>query len=181
MRIKRVAVIHYMPLEIYPPVMNLVKTWDKMNTGIPMNVYTTRIDKPSLNFIPGSTITQVKRYGVSGRKRSFLTGLWHYLYYYFATLCMLIKTRPVNVLYFDTISSFPAIIYKMLVPKSRLFVHYNEYMSANEYQHGMFLVRWFHKLEKKIYRRTEWVSHTNLQRMKLFLTDMPGTEIPHQH
>jgi len=168
---KRVAVIHYMPLEIYPPVMNLVRTWDKMDTGIRMDVYTTGLYQPAQAFHPFSGITHIKRYGVSGKKQGLPARLFHYLHYYFFTLYKLIVTRPAGVLYFDTISSFPAIIYKMLFAKSRLFIHYNEYMSANEYRQGMFLV----------YHRTTWVSHTNQERMDLFLTDLPGTRVPHQY
>ena len=179
---KGVAIIHYMPLEIYPPVMNLVRTWDTLDTGLQMDVYTINLDKKKLRFQPLSKNTRVNRYGVSDRKHGFLLRFWLYFYYYIATLFMLIKTRPANVLYFDTISSFPAILYKMIWRNHcRLFVHYNEYMSEEEYRHGMFLVKWFHQLEKKIYDQTAWLSHTNQERMDLFKADLPGVIIPHSY
>jgi hypothetical protein len=178
---KRVAVIHYMPLEIYPPVMNLVRTWDKMNHQARMDIYTTGFRDKALRFTPVSGTTRVTRFGLEIKKNG-LQRLAHYAHYYLSTLFMLLITRPENVLYFDTISSFPAIMYKMIFRKKcRLLVHYNEYMSAAEYSGGMFLVRYFHKLEQKIYAETAWVSHTNPQRMQLFLQDMPGVTIPHQH
>jgi len=175
---KRVAVIHYMPLEIYPPAMNLIRCWDTRNTTKRMDVYTTSREH-SMRFSPFSEITHIKRLGVSGKKRGFLAGLLHYCYYYIGTLYGLIKTRPANVLYFDTISSFPAIVYKNVFKRNcRLFIHYNEYMSPEEYRHGMLLVKLFHQWEKKVYSKTSWLSHTYQERMDLFMADLPGITVP---
>ena len=178
---KRVAVIHYMPLEIYPPVMNLIRCWDNGNTANQMDVYTTSPEH-SMRFSPSSGTIHIKRLGVSGKKRRFLSGLLHYCYYYLGTLYGLIKTRPANVLYFDTISSFPAIVYKNVFKRNcRLFIHYNEYMSPEEYRHGMLLVKQFHKWEKKNYKKANWLSHTNQERMDLFTADLPGITIPNKY
>jgi hypothetical protein len=178
MRNKKIAVIHYMPVEMYPPVMNLVRTWDKINASIRLTVYTTAAHKQLSRFQPVSELTTITRLGVSGRKRSMPVRLLHYLYYYLATFFRLLGTRPESVLYYDSISSFPAILYKIFFPETRLLVHYNEYMSPAEYNNGMFLLRWFHKMEKKIYPGTSWLSHTNQERMDLFLADIRDVQVP---
>lgn len=180
MRKQRVAVIHYMPLEIYPPVMNLIRTFNTREGAVPLDIYTTRLNK-NIDLFTASPSTHIKRYGVSGNAGSIVTRLARYIHYYLSTFFMLVKTKPDSVLYYDTISSFPAILYKMYRSSSRLFVHYNEYMSPTEYHQGMFLVRWFHKMEKKIYAKTVWLSHTNQERMDLFKADLPNVCIPHQH
>jgi len=178
---QRVAVIHYMPLEIYPPVMNLVRTFNAMESATPIDIYTTRLHK-NIALFTASPLTRIKRYGVSGKNGAFAARMWGYMHYYLATFFMLVKTKPDSILYYDTISSFPAILYKMIRKnRCRLFVHYHEYMSASEYRHGMFLVKWFHQMEKQVYPKTAWLSHTNQERMDLFKADLPGICIPQQH
>jgi hypothetical protein len=55
--------------------------------------------------------------------------------------------------------------------KPRVFVHYHEYVSPEEYMNGMKLVRYFHLLERNLYPLCEWVSHTNEKRLSLFEYD----------
>ena len=171
-----------MPLELYPPVMNLIEAWGKYNKSLPMDVYTTRADQFVDRFNGSAGNIHIHRYGKGGKGYGFIRRLIHYLFFYLFTFLKLIITRPGKVLYYDSISSFPAVLYKRYINrKCRLFVHYNEYMSPDEYRDGMFLVRYFHRLEKKIYGNVSWLSHTNEARMKLFLLDLNDIEIPYQH
>jgi hypothetical protein len=51
-------------------------------------------------------------------------------------------------------------------------VHYHEYTSPAEYKQGMFLTKWFHQKEKWLYPKLAWLSHTNQNRMQLFMEDI---------
>jgi hypothetical protein len=51
-------------------------------------------------------------------------------------------------------------------------------MTPREYEGGMLLIKWFHKLEKKIYKSASWISHTNELRMQRFVSDMKGIALP---
>ncbi|HUB62075.1 MAG TPA: hypothetical protein VL978_15275 [Puia sp.] len=121
----------------------------------------------------------IHRLGAKRKQTSFTGRAWHYWRFYFLTLWMLIRTRPFVVLYFESVSAFPAYVYKRYIHrKSKLFIHYHEYMTPREYEGGMWLVKWFHKLEKKIYGKAGWISHTNAARMERFAGDMKGVALP---
>lgn len=89
------------------------------------------------------------------------------------------RIKPGTIFYYETISSFPALLYKKYFSGNvKLFAHYHEYTSLKEYENDMRLTRWFHKMERKIYPLFEWVSHTNEDRMKRFLADHATIHIP---
>ncbi|MBO9200157.1 MULTISPECIES: glycosyltransferase family protein [Niastella] len=45
-------------------------------------------------------------------------------------------------------------------------------MSPKEYKQGMVINRWLHNLERLLYARAEWISHTNETREQLFTNDI---------
>ncbi len=115
----------------------------------------------------------IHRFGRSGNRLKLLVRMWNYLKFYGCTLLYLVAERPNRILYYETISSFPAIFFKNLFKKNtEIFIHYHEYTSPSEYESGMKLGKVFHKLERKIYPLAKWVSHTNEQRMHLFEKDL---------
>ncbi len=81
--------------------------------------------------------------------------------------------RPSRILYFETLSSFPVYCYKRFIrSEAEVFIHYHEYTSPLEYECGMKLTRYFHRLEKWLYQHASWVSHTNKFRMDKFMNDV---------
>ncbi len=178
--IQKTALLHFLPLELYPPVMNLINGWAAQHPAAdqPLRVYSTpcAIKELDVYQAPRPSV-EIKRFG-SANTRGLVSRLRHYLSYYIKTVVQLIGHRPDTVLYYDTISSFPAWCYKTFFNRScRVFIHYHEYMSKEEYAGGMRLLRWFHALEMRLYRAAEWVSHTNKERMHFFLADMPSVQI----
>jgi hypothetical protein len=94
----------------------------------------------------------------------------------------LITWKPDAVMYYETLSALPAIVYKKMFKRdSRLIIHYHEYTSVEEYRHGMIVNRWLHKLERKAYPLCSWISHTNSDRMNLFVSDNKFLNIPNRH
>jgi hypothetical protein len=164
----KLAIIHFQPLEKYPPIVNLLNYLSE--NQIPAVVFTTR---PPHTFEPyKNDFHQIKRFpSINGASR---LRILHYLAFYLGSILHLIKARPSHLIWMETLSSFPAIIYSFLrYKKPKLFVHYHEYESPFEIQNGMFLSRLFHKMEEKVYPQLTWLSHTNQDRMNLFVNDHP--------
>lgn len=176
----KIALIHFNPLELYPPVMNwLHYLAGRPAEGLEVEVFTTHATQKAMAFASPAPFIRIVRIGATpepSSARRYLT----YLRFFTGVTRRLATWRPDGVLYYETFSSFPALFYKRLLrPSCRLFVHYHEYMSVEEYRKGMALNRLFHRWEQRIYPRTAWVSHTNEDRMRHFLEDHRGITIPH--
>lgn len=165
------AILHFLPLEGYPPVQNLLKILSAKSQKYIFS-FTTKGD---FNFRYREEGAKIYRFGLSNYsgtgifKRGFI--YFSYLYYNLIGSFLLFVKRPGTILYYESISSFPAIIYKLFFPKTVIHIHYHEYTSLNEYASGPFLNRWLHNLEKKIYKKAKSISHTNEMRLKLFAQD----------
>lgn len=75
--------------------------------------------------------------------------LWNYSKFYSVSLVGLIKLRYQCVMYFEILSSFSALLYKTFIgPSCEIFAHYHEYTSPKEYEEGVLLNNYFHKMER---------------------------------
>lgn len=181
MKVGKLVIIHFSPVELYPPVQNLVRLLETENLPIQVMLLST-IGKANISrFKSNSNKVRIVRLSKSDLRSPAIERYWHYIRFFLASTFILLWHRPEKVLYFETISAFPAFFYnKWANPNAQLFIHYHEYTSPREYSSGMLLVRFFHHLEKKIYRKAAWVSHTNDYRMKLFLNDIAPISITSQ-
>jgi len=171
MKKKRIAIIHFQPPELYPPVMNVIRVLGQQLPEAEIVLYTTACRKKIPAFIPPGGVRIRRSFPpqeVSGGLRKTASYFWFYL----SILASLVRRRPEKVIYFETISSFPALVYKWLFPgRTGLFVHYHEYGSNEEIRRGMKLNHYFHLLEMRSYGKVQWLSHTNQQRMERFLAE----------
>lgn len=174
----KLAIVHYHPLELYPPVLNLIRFISKKIIADKLVVYTTLAEiNISLVQSPSSDIV-IKRLSRSGDKWSGFKRYYNYLRFYFGCTFSLIRQRPERVLYYETISSFPVFIYKKYFNrKAQILIHYHEYSSPEEYKNGMKLVMLFHGYERYLYPKANWVSHTNEYRMEQFIADIKPVRI----
>jgi hypothetical protein len=178
----RLAIIHFNPIERYPPVMNWLNYLAGHTDGRTEVMVLTMASPPGqAAFRSPAPFIRIKRAGnLSGR--SAASKYRNYLTFYLSAIGRLAGWRPDAVLYYETLSAYPAILYKRIINHgSRLLVHYHEYMSPKEYLEGMTLIRWGHKLEKKAYPSYDWISHTNDDRMAMFIEDLKGVRLPHTH
>ena len=177
----KLAILHFSPIEQYPPVLNLLNFLAaKENSGFQVRVITM---KPGSGFpafkSPADHIRIIRR---GGSNKKGLAAYLSYLTYYAGALLQLITWRPDTILYYETISCFPALIFKKyLGRRSSLFIHYHEYASENEYRQGTLLNRWGHRLEKNMYHLVKGISHTNEDRIRLFREDLAGFSLPPIH
>jgi hypothetical protein len=164
----QLVIIHFQPIEFYPPVQNFISVL--LNSGIQKEVLIISTTQAKLNdFNLNADSIKILRKNVHSSSR--VIRFFKYLNFYIWTLSKLICLRPRKVLYFETISAFPAIVYKLLWRNIHLLVHYHEYSTLVEFQIGMQLVKWNHLLEVKNYSRFAWISHTNIKRIELFKKD----------
>jgi len=170
--VKGIVILHFQPIELYPPIQNLLHELEKANLNRQILVLTTATYVSVSTFGIKSRKIKILRLGMSGHKLMPLRRYWNYLYFNTASLLLLILYWPNHILYFETLSSFPAYLLKRFFKSStKIFIHYHEYVSNDEYQNGMTLTRYFHRLENYLYQKSEWISHTNKYRMELFRQD----------
>ena len=168
---KKICIIHFVDVERYPPAINLLRYLNEHAGNETMiEVLTITGESPTITGLPRIRIHRLGRWKKSITRVGLLL-----LYVKFNLLAVLklIRIRPEVILYFETLSSGPAWFYKTFVRnKTSIYVHYHEYVSKTEYANGMRLSRWLHKKEKELYPKTQWVSHTNSDRLSLFLRDV---------
>ena len=167
-----IIIIHFNPLERFPPVINLLNYLTSNADEEIVVVSSRKSDKTALNdFQSDSKGLTVKRTPAINSNSVFR--IFNYLFFYGYSLFLLVKYKPKSVLYFESISSWPALFYKKLRgDKVKLLSHYHEYNSPLEYQNGMRLVKSMHQLEQKMYLYAfEWISQTNEIRLEKFIND----------
>lgn len=176
----RICIIHFQPLELYPPIQNLLSSISGSRHKLEVYCLTTT-NNSNLDEFSIQNIAIHRTPGVI-KKEHFIFRFWKYFWFNVYSTLFLIRYRPSKVLYYETLSAFGPWLYKRwLNTKADLLIHYHEYSSLEEYQNGMVLCKAFHRLEKQLYSEVQWLSHTNEERMKLFLQDNNGIIIQNTH
>jgi len=169
---KGLVVIHFQPLEAYPPVMNMVdfiSTKKSFDSIVLASYYNNKSIK---EFSVDSEQVKILRFGRFGEGQNLFIRLFSYVLFYTLSLYKLIVLNPSCILYYETLSALPVYLYKRYInSKVSVFIHYHEYVSKMEYEQGMKLVRYIHKREKYLYEGASWISHTNSDRLKMFISD----------
>lgn len=183
----KLAIIHYMPLEYYPPVTNLLDTiardysqqFKSVNVFSCYNVkdrkeYQIPQNKAQATPQPPHSI-KIKRSPFPKETDNGLIRLFKYIHFNLFTLVGLLLQRPSSLLYFESYSVWPAYIYsRFFNRRCRIFIHNHEYADKGWYATTMHQVRYFHLLEKKwLYPRAVWNSQTNSDRLQFFHNDHP--------
>lgn len=76
-------------------------------------------------------------------------------------------------MYCEPHSSLAAFLYLLFSPRCQLLIHYHEYRDLEEYRHpGNRIMAAYHWIERRfLYKRATWISHTNDDRVQMFLED----------
>ena len=173
-------IVHFQPIEKYPPVINLLRYLASHNgEQTKIHVITTGDEKGKQIDIPNVAIQRlVKLTNTMSRWRR----LKLYIQFNIFAFQALRKWLPQKVMYFETLSAAAPFFYKRWInKKSEIFIHYHEYTSNQGYRDGMMLQHFFHQLELKLYPYATWVSHTNEDRLRLFLKDSGANQPPHAY
>jgi len=174
----RIAVVHYQPIELFPPVMNFMEALHAKDTDA-VQLFTTRLDKNDISYFE-KVNCRIFRFPLP-KKEAFIKRLLKYFYFNFSVLLRLIRLRPHRILYYETYSAFPVYIYKRFVnPKVEVFIHCHEYFSPEWWRTtATSLLRFYFKCEKSyLYPNAKWISHTNNERLQLFSKDIGIPDLP---
>ncbi|TRZ44995.1 glycosyltransferase family 4 protein [Robertkochia solimangrovi] len=169
---KKLAVIHFLPLEDYPPILNLLAILDD-DPEIITKAYSTqkfkKVESPTLKNV------EIQRSKLPTLKSNRIVRSLYYINFIWKTLRGLIAYRPDLILYYDPFSIGPIYLYsKYFNPNSIVLGHYHELFTSEWYKKAMLMVRLFHNWEKSyIYRKVDWISQTNEERVRLFLEQNP--------
>lgn len=161
-----IFIFHFRPLEDYPPIQNLLKFLEEDQS---FNVFclTTKGKMKTLEY--GGNIQLIRAGSIHKGK---LQLWWSYVIYNVIGFILLALKQPKKVIYFESLSAYAVYLYrKYFNKKLKVFIHYHEYATPNEFDSGSFVERYFHKKEKYLYEKSVWISHTNGVRLKKFLSD----------
>lgn len=169
---KKLAVIHNLPIDYYPPAFNLVKV--AVENGVDVTVVTTC---PQIGFKVDmnkkvKVITPIKE----RRGGNSVIYLLKQIYFVLYALSVLIRLRPDVILYYETSSALaPYLYHKLCNRKTKICAHYHEYTPLNDFKlPGMRFQRLAQLIEKRcLLKCCSWISHTNKYRMSFFKSDYP--------
>jgi len=168
-------VVHWLPLEQFPPAKNLLDLFGTNAAFLVTACSSVRAGEPQ-PWASGSV--RLYRSAFPGAGRSRLIRLLSLAKLFLTVLFGLLRSRADVVLYFEPHSAPAVFLYLLWNRSARLFIHYHEYRELSHYRdRGNAIARLGHWLETRwLFRRCEWISHTNAERVRMFLEDHP--EIP---
>jgi hypothetical protein len=142
------------------------------NENCRIRVYTLHVGKKFKPFESTNGNVRVYRLGTDTSRKNplirFFIYLWHYSFSFFNCLFW----SPSRLIYIESMSALvPIILKKYFIRDASLFIHYHEYMGPDEYKRTSFLYH-LHQMEVNNYEKAKWISHTNEDRMSLFLKDL---------
>jgi len=172
----KIAVVHFMPLEYYPPTtnfLNIISSKEEIDT----RVWTTHNNKNRATFI-NKNINRINRVTLPSANEFKILRLFRYVFFNLNCLVGLILTKPDKIIYYESFSAGPVYLYlKFFAKTTKLIIHFHEYFSPSWYKTGMQVVSLYHKWENKyLFKRAAWISQTNEDRISLFLKDNPNLE-----
>lgn len=180
MKRRRVVVVHWFPVEYYPPAMNLLRVLAGVGQ-LEVRAFTCHNNRGRGIFRCEGV--QVARCQFPELGVSRICRLWRYAVFPLLSFLRLLLWWPQVVVYIEPHSALPAFLYCFVNRHARLLIHNHEYHEPREYrQRGMRMVRLNHWLERCfLFKRADWISQTNRDRVKLFLDDHPVVDVGKVH
>ena len=164
---KKIVIIHFQPLEYFPPALNLIDYLSANSIETKLTIITTEPDKNTQWY--GNNKVKIIRYKKIIPNSGAFIKLYRYFTFYIGAFLNLIIQKPSSVLYYETLSSLPAIWYRKL-RKLRLLAHYHEIVTLDELNDGRYLNKLLNKIEARYYNKYNWISQTNKSRLEIFST-----------
>ena len=169
----KLMILHFQPLEMYPPVMNLLNTFDikVKENGLDITVFSTyrpKSKEPDF-LLPNIKIKRTQ--GILKNENNLVRSL-KYILFNCVALIYLFWKRPKIVYYYESFSAYPSIIYKKWFNHNCILIaHYHEYSTKEEFKAASRVVRTLWALEKNNFGLFNVLSHTNEKLMDLFKKD----------
>jgi len=165
-----ICLIHYQPIEYYPPAYNLINELSKSKF---INVLTNHNNRNIPNFGFNANV-RIKRFAVPEEGRTKFKRLYHILKFNFLATVELFYLKPNIIVYIENQSILPVFIFNYLSKRRKfIFCHYHEYTSIEKLKTETFVSRVLSKLEPSVISKAVWISHTNDDRVKLYSERFP--------
>lgn len=176
----KVAILHWFPLEQFPPAQNLINT---LGSDPRFDVVCCTTQKPNEENPFTNSSVRIRRSCFPSSGSHFLIRLFRFLSYPWLCLFTILWQRPAVLIYYEPHSAPAAFLSLMLWPRCKLLIHYHEYRDPQHFlDRGNSLARLGHWFEKRwLFRKAEWISHTNQDRIRLFLDDCPEVSPTKMH
>ncbi len=167
----RLLVIHWFPLEQFPPAQNLLNVCSERPSLTTAAV--TTAGTAAWRFCTPHVRIYRSRFPVRGQWK--ICRLLQFLAFPLLCLVRALLLRPQTLLYYEPHSAPAALLVMLLFPRTKLCIHYHEYRQLQHFQDaGNAIARLGFWLERRfLFRRAAWISHTNPERCELFLRDCP--------
>jgi hypothetical protein len=119
-----VVIIHFNPIELYPPVINLIKLIEGKGNGKKYMLFTTHLGNSVIPKYGGNNgRVKIIRKGLSTKSPYRIYRWLSYLNFHISTLVCLLRLRPGSILYYETLSSLPVFLYLQLFRRNtKLFI-----------------------------------------------------------
>ncbi len=162
----KLSIIHFQPLEGYPPVMNVIDSM--VIEGFETQVISTNHRGGDWFVNSNSEVLRIgKCYG------SVINRYLCYLQFGFIGFWELLKFKPKSIMIYESYSALPVFLYSIICPKVKLLIHYHEFVSKVEMQSASVYSKLLYFLEKRLLSKAIWVSQTNIDRKLKFQAVYP--------
>lgn len=168
----KISIIHYMPVEFYPPTMNFIN-YLSCQPDMVVKIHTTH------NFLQRDEFKE--KNGVSIFRSfhpkindSHIVKILKYLQFNLLSFFKLLISKPDILIYYESLSALPSYLYlKFNRKKTKLIIINHEYFSKEWYiKTATKLMKFNHYLErKKLFKCAKLISQTNIDRKIKFLSD----------
>ena len=163
----KVAYVHVLPLELYPPARNLLVLMSNRE-GWEVRAWSTSNDRGMGTW--GAQGVRIDRHSYPGEKVPVPIRMAGYAAWHMKTAAELARWKPDVVMMVEPHSSLAVwLYYRLFRGSARLFIHHHEYYAPEDFNApGMRLLRSTLGLERNyLFPRAEWVSQTNSGRLDL--------------
>jgi hypothetical protein len=174
----RIAYIHQLPLEIYPPATNALAILSRQE-GWELRVWTSAAQK-GLAFFEGEDVV-VSRPDFPGPRCGSVARLAGFVRWHLRVARELACWRPEAVITVEPHSALAVwMYYRFFGGAARLFIHHHEYYAPGDFlKPGSRTSRICHYFEKTdLFERAEWVSQTNEKRLRMMMDDCAAVTEP---
>ena len=143
-----ISIVHYNPIEYYPPVHNLIKYLDLRLKIVVHSTYPNNVTIP--NKYSGVKILRFSKF----RSKTLFMRYFNFFLFTLKSFAYLLRDSPKVILYFETWSCLPVFLYKIIRPRTSILVHHHEYTSSVDIKNSpSSQLKFLYKIEKKLLRR----------------------------
>jgi hypothetical protein len=167
----KIAYIHQLPLEIYPPAANALAILSRQD-GSEVRVWSSKEWKGMAPYARAGVV--VNRPEFPGPQCGSVARLAGFVRWHLRVARDLAGWRPDVILSIEPHSALAVwMYYRVFGGKARLFIHHHEYYAPGDFlKPGSRTSRICHHFEKTdLFARAEWVSQTNATRLRLLMAD----------